>query len=175
MPALSQTVRSTIVYRALVKAPVSDDTLEMRHETAPVVFHLMAPSTTALLVAVGMTACASPPPVACASWPDYTTSAEMQEAATDVVVSSSVRSSGTEVMLGVDATVYDIRVAEVEKGSVAPGTTIRVISTPDSCGATFYPEGDQIDRQGPLRMYLIEDDDGTFQTLSPFDGVEPAP
>lgn len=99
----------------------------------------------------------------------------MQEASTDVVVSSSVRTSGTEVMLGVHATAYDIRVAEVEKASVAPGTTIRVIATPDSCGATFYPEGDQIDGEGPLRLYLIEDDDGTFHTLSPFDGVEPAP
>ena len=98
----------------------------------------------------------------------------MKEATTDVVVSSSVRADGSEVMLGVDATAYDVRVAEVEKGSVAPGTEIRVISTPDSCGATFYPEGDQLDREGPLRLYLIEDDDGAFLTLSPFDGVEPA-
>jgi hypothetical protein len=98
----------------------------------------------------------------------------MEEAATDVVVSDSPRASGTDLMLGVDAAAYDITVAEVEKGGIRTGTVIRVVSTPDSCGSNLYPEGDQLDTLGPLRLYLFKNDQGTFQTLTPFDGVEPA-
>jgi hypothetical protein len=129
----------------------------------------------ALLVAVGLSSCAIAQPRACASWVDYVTTAEMEEAASDVVVSDSVDARGTEMLFGVDAAAYDVTVAETHKGVIEPGREIRVISTPDSCGSNFYPEGDQLGGAGPLRLYLTKNDDGTFQTLTPFDGVESAP
>jgi hypothetical protein len=39
----------------------------------------------------------------------------------------------------------------------------------------MVPEGDQLGAAGPLRLYLTKNDDGTFQTLRPFDGVESGP
>lgn len=150
------------------------DTPGMREKPRVHVSRCVLPFVTALVVAAGLSACATPAPVACASWPDYVSSTDMEEAATDVVVSDSVRANGTDLMLGVDATSYDVTVAEVEKGGVSTGTEIRVVSTPDSCGPNFYPEGDQLDAPGPLRLYLFKNDQGTFQTLTPFDGAEPA-
>ena len=150
------------------------DTPGMRRKPEQHVSRYVLPFMTTVVIAAGLSACASPPPVACASWPDYVTSADMQEAATDVVVSDSARASGTESVFGVDAAAYDVTVTEVEKGDTRPGTEIRVISTPDSCGSNYYPEGDQLETAGPLRLYLLTNDRGTFQTLTPYDGVEPA-
>jgi hypothetical protein len=136
------------------------------------VVRLALPMVTALAISIGLSSCAIAQPRACASWPDYVTTAEMEEAASDVVVSDSVDARGTEKLFRVDAAAYDITVARTDKGAIGPGSEIRVISTPDSCGSSFYPEGDQLGAAGPLRLYLSKNDDGTFQTLSPFDGVE---
>jgi hypothetical protein len=150
------------------------DTPSMREKPAVHASRSVLPFVTGLIVAAGLSACATPTPIACAAWPDYVSSTDMEEAATDVVVTDSPRASGTESMLGVDAAAYNVTVAEVEKGGIRMGTEIRVASTPDSCGSNFYPEGDQLDAPGPLRLYLLKNDQGTFQTLTPFDGVEPA-
>lgn len=138
------------------------------------VVRLALPMVTALAVSIGLSSCAIAQPRACASWVDYVTTAEMEEAASDVVVSDSVDARGTEKLFGVDAAAYDITVAETHKGAIETGSEIRVISTPGSCGSNFYPEGDQLGAAGPLRLYLTKNDDGTFQTLTPFDGVESA-
>jgi len=150
------------------------DTPGMRRKPEQHVSRCVLPFVTTVVIAAGLSACVSPPPVPCASWPDYVTSADMQEAATDVVVSDSARSSGTESMFGVDAAAYDVAVTEVEKGDTGPGTEIRVVSTPDSCGSNYYPEGDQLETAGPLRLYLVKNGQGSFKTLTPYDGVERA-
>jgi len=150
------------------------DTPGMRRKPEQHVSRYVLPFMTTVVIAAGLSACVSPPPVPCASWPDYVTSADMQEAASHVVVSDSARASGTESMSGVGAAAYDVTVTEVEKGDAEPGTEIRVISTPDSCGSNYYPEGDQLETPGPLRLFLVKNDEGAFQTLTPFDGVEPA-
>ena len=131
---------------------------------------------TAFLVAVfalgaGVTGCAEPAAVACASWP-LLTSAEMADIADLVLTTDSIERSGVEEFLGVDAAAYEVVVREVTAGDADPGAVIRVVSTPDSCAANYYAEGDQLATSGLVRLYLTVEEDGLVRTLTPFAGVE---
>lgn len=98
----------------------------------------------------------------------------MERDADVVVTTASVESSGSADLFGVAANRYEVLVAGAEKGDATPGSTIEVVSTPDSCGADFYPEGDPLDTSDSVRLYLVRDDRAGLRTLTPFDGVEPA-
>jgi len=89
------------------------------------VIRLVLPIATALAMVVGLSSCWVAQPRACASWPDYVTTAQMEEAASDVVVSDSVNARGTEEIFGVDAAAYDITVTETHEGEIEPGSEIR--------------------------------------------------
>lgn len=113
--------------------------------------------------------------VACASWAGYETDAERAAASDAVVVVTDVREEGTARIFGFDANAYRARVVVAEKGDIAVGDTIRIGSTPDTCAASPYGEGDPMLSGDPLRVFLS--DDGAAEgwwTLSPFDGVRPA-
>ena len=125
----------------------------------------------ALVVAVS--SCSSQSTAAsCADWVDFTGAQEMSDAADIVITSESVTRDGTEVLLGVDAHAYEVVVETVEQGDATPGETIRVISTPDTCGPSSpYADGDPLDVDRPVRLYLGPAGPG-WSTLTPFDGVE---
>jgi hypothetical protein len=106
----------------------------------------------------------------CPSWASFPTAEERYDEASVVITTAAVDRAGTEVMLGVNASAYDVTVALAEKGKAAPGDHIRVISMPDPCGA-FYVNGDPMATVEPLRLYLRYKDD-QWVTITPLDGVE---
>jgi hypothetical protein len=106
----------------------------------------------------------------CPSWASFPTAEERYDEASEVITTAAVTQAGTEVVLGVNASAYDVTVAVAEKGEAAPGDRIRVISMPDPCGA-FYVNGDPMATTEPLRLYLSYKDD-QWVTITPFDGVE---
>lgn len=120
---------------------------------------------------IGATGCSVFTTASCASWVDYSSTTQMEHDADAVVTTSSVSPAGTEKRFGVRAAAYDVEVATVEKGDVHARTAIRVVSTPDACGANGYYDGDdQMETAGPVRLYLFADGDD-WATLTPFDGV----
>lgn len=109
----------------------------------------------------------------CPGWA-YSGSAEARyEAAEAVITTLSPRASGTQEVFDVAASAYMVTVDETEKGSPIAGETLRVASTPDSCsGTNLYPDGDPMDTNQPLRLYLSSGN-GFWATLTPLEGAEP--
>lgn len=111
---------------------------------------------------------------ACASWVSFDTDDERAASAEAVVVTRALEPDGTERILGYDANAYVVTVDVAEKGDLRAGDTIRVGSTADNCSDRPYGDGDPMLGDGPLRLFLSEDE-GQWRTLTPFDGVRPAP
>ncbi|EZP28116.1 hypothetical protein BW34_01093 [Microbacterium oleivorans] len=124
-----------------------------------------------LLVAGTLTGCTSQ---SCASWVAYESDEDRSRDADLVVVADTVVADGTMSILGFDANAYRVTIGDVEKGDASEGETIRVGSTADNCSDRPYGAGDPMLGRSALRMFLVSEG-GQWRTLSPFDGVRPAP
>ncbi|QKJ21017.1 hypothetical protein HQM25_01245 [Microbacterium hominis] len=137
------------------------------------------PVTAALAASTLLAGCAgigTPPFVesrSCASWAALETHEERLAESDAVIVADTITPDGTAEVMGFDANAYRVTVAAVEKGPLEVGETVRVASTADNCAARPYGDGDPLLGDPPLRLYLT-DVDGSWRTLTPFDGVAPA-
>ncbi len=129
-----------------------------------------------------VTACTGPlgGPTSCVDWASFPDD-ESRTAASEVVVVGQVHGpSGERSMFGTRAAVWDVEVIEVVKGEVRAGDHLDVASTPHTCTTSLYPDGDPLDTDEPVRLYLSDTDfavDGTERGLAlitPMDGVQPA-
>lgn len=118
---------------------------------------------------------------ACISWVTLEDDAARTEAADIVVEGRALERVGERAMFGVDAAVWGVEVERVLKGAAEAGSVIDVASTPRSCEvAGAYPEGDPLDTDDLLRLYLtdsdfeVQDTEGGLALVTPFDGVAPA-
>lgn len=126
-----------------------------------------------VLLAVAISGCGeTTAAVSCPSWAGFPTVQEKYDAAELVIVASSTTRDGTAPIFGVDAHSYEVDVDQVIKGQL-DGGSIRVSSTPDSCGGEAeYPEGDPLELATPVLIFATEQD-GEWFTLTPFDGTHP--
>lgn len=118
----------------------------------------------------------------CVSWADFPDDASRTEQATLVVDATVVEQAGARSMFGDEANVWEVEVDAVLTGDVDPGERIEVVSTPPTCSSETYPEGDPLDVEGEVRLYL--QDAASFQIpgsgtgwalITPFDGVGEVP
>lgn len=98
----------------------------------------------------------------------------MAESADAVIVVADIEADGTVDILGYDANAYRVTVTSVDKGAPEIGDILRVGSTADACASMPYGESgiDPMRSGETLRLYLNHVG-GEWQTLTPFDGVEP--
>lgn len=109
----------------------------------------------------------------CVSWAVYETPNEAFEAAALVVSGTVAPARATRDVFGYQAAVHKVRVAQVLKGDAVEGSTVEVAATPETCGGgEVYPNGDPLDVDGTLTLFLIESESsGQWRLLSPFSGV----
>lgn len=105
----------------------------------------------------------------CVSWASFPDDAARTEQADLVVDATVVEQAGTRSMFGVGSVV---------KGDAEPGERLEVVSTPPTCTGEAYPDGDPLDVEGEVRLYLK--DAASFQLprsgdgwalITPLDGV----
>lgn len=115
---------------------------------------------------------------ACISWVSADDDASRTELADVVVEGRPLERVGERAMFGTTATVWNVEVDRVLKGTAETGAVIEVASTPRTCEAGgAYPEGDLLDTTQQLRLYLSDSDFGIEGTepglalITPFDGV----
>ncbi|WP_454085729.1 hypothetical protein [Georgenia sp. Marseille-Q6866] len=152
--------------------------MEPRRPRRPETVAAAAAAVVGLLAAM-VAACGAPAAgESCISWVPADDDAARTELADVVVEGRPVERVGERAMFGVTATVWDVEVDRVLKGTTEVGTVIEVASTPRTCevgGA--YPDGDPLDAAGRLRLYLSDSDFGIEGTepglalITPFDGV----
>lgn len=133
-----------------------------------------------LVVATGaLCSCAGFPGVRsemCVTWVSFDPPQAAFDEATAVVIGEPAATGTTVEMFGVAATVHEVAVGEVLKGEIPDAGTIRVASTPMTCtGGSVYPDGDPLDVEGEVIVFLHGPEDGVWHTLTPFDGVLPLP
>lgn len=104
----------------------------------------------------------------CVDWATFPDDAARTEQADLVVDATVVDQAGTRSMFGEKTNVWSIEVGSVVKGEAAPGERIEVASTPLTCSGEAYPEGDPLDVEGEVRLYLK--DAGAFQIAGTGDG-----
>lgn len=114
----------------------------------------------------------------CVSWVPAEDDAARTELADVVVEGRPLERVGERAMFGTTATVWNVEVDRVLKGTAETGAVIEVASTPRTCEAGgAYPEGDLLDTTQQLRLYLSDSDFGIEGTepglalITPFDGV----
>lgn len=112
--------------------------------------------------------------VTCVSWVVFDSDEDRTRDADLVVVTDAVSPDGTMKIYDFEANAYQVEIGDVEKGDLRPGDTIRVGSTADNCSDRPYGDGDPMLGDGSLRLFLSEDE-GQWRTLTPWDGVWPAP
>lgn len=134
----------------------------------------------ALVGALGLGGCASSGSESCISWAPFDDEHTRSEAA-DVVIDAVVHDRVAErEMFGIRATVWSVEVTAALKGEVGAGDRLEVASTPVTCADETYPDGDPLDTDGLVRLFLTDSDFGIDATdsglalITPFDGVRPA-
>jgi hypothetical protein len=118
----------------------------------------------------------------CVDWATFPDDASRTEAADLVVDATVVEQTGTRSMFGEKANVWEVEVETVVKGDAAAGDHIEVVSTPPTCSGETYPEGDPLDVDDEVRLYLKDaaffqlpgSGDG-WALITPFDGVGQVP
>lgn len=127
-----------------------------------------------LIAPVLLTGCTTS--VSCAGWHHFETPADLAKDARLVVIGESEDTGETVQLMGVQAAVHEITVAEVLKGELDE-QTIRVASTPDACSGvegTYYPQGDPLAVDGPAEFFIVFFD-GVWRSPTPFQGAIPIP
>lgn len=167
----------------------------------------------ALAMAAGLAGCASaepvattdpattepvqPPGVACVDWVHFETPRDAAADAGAVLRGTVVERDGTAQLYGVEANRWLVDVEEVLERPdparsdvepqpelmVSPGERIAVVSTPETCSGSLYPEGDPLDPATGLGdadgtvIFLLSAAGGTgeggegFHLITPFQGV----
>ncbi|MCB7135553.1 hypothetical protein [Cellulosimicrobium marinum] len=143
--------------------------------------HTAAALAAAALLAPTLGACAALGATSgtesCVDWVSFDTAADREAAATLVVDATVLRRDGTRPMLGTDAHVWEVEVTDVVHGDATPGDRLAVASTPQTCSDGTYPDGDPLDVDHAVRLYLADGDHavpGTaegWSLITPFDGV----
>ncbi|RXR25822.1 hypothetical protein EQW78_11465 [Oerskovia turbata] len=118
----------------------------------------------------------------CVSWASFADDAARTEQADLVVDATVVEQAGTRSMFGAEANVWSVDVGSVAKGDAEPGERLEVVSTPPTCSSATYPEGDPLDADGEVRLYLKDAEsfhlpgsgDG-WALITPLDGVGSVP
>ncbi|MFF2620361.1 hypothetical protein [Oerskovia jenensis] len=167
--------------------PVQDDSAahQARRRRSPrsVVAPLVVVGAAGVLSAV-LTACV-PGSVSetCVDWVSFPDDAARTDQADLVVDATVIERAGTRSMFGDEANVWSVEVGSVAKGDAEPGGRLEVVSTPPTCsGGATYPEGDPLDVEGEVRLYLKDAE--AFQLpgsgegwalITPFDGVATVP
>jgi hypothetical protein len=112
----------------------------------------------------------------CVSWVDYETAQDAFDDTALVVVGTAEPTGGTRNVFGTNVPVYAIDVAETLKGS-APDN-LEVTPTPLTCmgdGVSEFVDGvDPLATSDELILFLY-DDEGSWRTITPYDGVLPLP
>lgn len=108
--------------------------------------------------------------VMCASWAVYESEDDLTRDAQAIVTVADIERDGSQQYLGADAAAYRTTIRSVDRGDLAVGDTLRVVSTADGCGPAYGGAADPMLGGDVLRLYLREDD-GFWHTLSPFAGV----
>ncbi|MEE6272269.1 hypothetical protein V2J56_02775 [Georgenia sp. MJ206] len=115
----------------------------------------------------------------CVSWAEFPDARARSDASTIVVEAIAHERVGERSMFGAQASVWDVEVTAARKGDVEVGDRLEVASTPVTCSAATYPEGDPLDTDVGLVLYLDDTDfavEGTERGLAlitPLDGVQP--
>lgn len=122
--------------------------------------------------------CAGVQSATCVDWVDYASPADATaDAGLVVLTTGPAARAGTAELFGVTVAVHAVEVQAVLSGAgAAPGQTVAVISTPETCsGRGVYPEGDPLDASGSLVVFLYQDPDTkAWRTITPYQGVVPA-
>ncbi|MFC0682282.1 hypothetical protein ACFFGH_31010 [Lysobacter korlensis] len=108
----------------------------------------------------------------CPGWHDYSDPEERFRDSALVVVGTAAP-AGWWAELFADDAVYDITVERVVKGDVGEDDVVRVESISDHCAAVPFPDGDPLDTDDLVLVFLMEKQDGGLRTLTPFDAVTP--
>jgi len=108
----------------------------------------------------------------CVSWVDVSDPQDAFDSAEVVVVGTAEPSEKTASVYGVDAAVHTVNVTNVISGDLEPGS-IEVVSTPVTCmGDEVYPDGDPLDVDGDVIVFLDQGDiEGAWSLITPFDTV----
>lgn len=112
----------------------------------------------------------------CVSWVDFATPADALESAEHVVVGRVEERAGTTSLYGVDAHRYRVVAEASPLKDGGAGESLHVVSTPVTCsGDDVYPQGDPLDTDEPVVLFLTQDEVGDdWRTLTPRHGVAPA-
>jgi hypothetical protein len=122
-----------------------------------------------VLVSGALTGCVSG---GCPGWHDYSDPGERFRDSALVVVGTAEPPGWWPELFSDDA-VYDIRVERGLKGDVDEGDVLRVESISDHCAETPFPDGDPLDTDDLVVVFLFERPGGGLRTLTPFSAVTP--
>lgn len=132
-------------------------------------------SAIALLLAASLTGCITQH--TCVSWVDFETPQDAYDDALLVVRGVETEIVGVRDLYGVAAPIHRIQVTEV-LGGEDPGATVDVASTPMTCMGDEvgeYPDGDPLEVEGEIILFLSRAEGGGWRLITPFDGVLPVP
>jgi hypothetical protein len=113
------------------------------------------------------------PGESCVEWVQYESDERLREAVDAVIVVEAPERDGDAWLHGAPMHAYRVEALAVEQGDVAVGDELRVVSMAQTCSGADYPDGDPLDDDGPLRLFL-QQIDGVWRTPTPYAGVEPA-
>lgn len=133
----------------------------------------LAGAVVVLALAQSLTACTTEHVCVSPHW--YDSVDELADDADLVVTGQVIGTDGTERLYALDATVHVVEVDRVLKGDIEAGE-LRVVSTPETCsgGRGLYPDGDPLDTDDEVQMFLHRDK--TFwRTQTSLQGVVPIP
>ena len=134
----------------------------------------------AMTAAVVLTSCSPWEPVeaiACPSWVHFETPADAVEESDAVFIGTVIEPVGTHRHMEVEMSAWSLRVDDVLSGdAVAAGDTVRVVSMADPCsGEAVYDDGDPLDTVGTQLLLFTNSYESARWTLTPYQGVLPAP
>ena len=115
--------------------------------------------------------------VACPSWVHFETPADAVEESDAVFIGTVLESAGTQHHMEVEMSAWTVRVDTVLAGdAVDEGESVRVVSMADPCsGEAVYDDGDPLDAVSEQRLLFTNSYEGERWTLTPYQGVLPAP
>jgi hypothetical protein len=107
----------------------------------------------------------------------FETPADAVEDSDAVFLGTVTAADGAAHSMEVEMSAWTVRVEEVLAGDeVATGETVRVVSMADPCsGEAVYETGDPLDAVGDSLLIFAYSTEGALWTLTPYQGVLPAP
>ena len=110
----------------------------------------------------------------CVDWVAFDTPADALEDASSAVIGTIGEQDGTAGLYGYPVNAWTVRVNDWLKGS--GGSSIRVLSSPETCSeGSPYPDSDPFALASGPQLILLHDEGGTWRTITPWQGLVPAP